>query len=406
MYQQYDNAVQIVFDYFFENGFSKTVHKDFRRATKKFREYLEGMGLEYSRQNAKIWLNFLKPKIPRIKFLILRRALYLVDHAMQNGIVTTVRFEYDDTPNKYQVPDCYRHLLESYLNRRRSDGIQASTLQMDAIACTQFLLYLSSKSIIDIGFITPEIVKAYHIEAKHRTIEGKNAYMYRIKGFVRFLAAKDLVADTLELAFPTEKASKTSIVTVLSKEQTDTIRRFCQGSTTPSELRRAAMVMLALRMGLRSVDICNLYLSNISWKSRTLSLTQQKTGVPLTLPLPVEVSNLLIKYILEGRPVCEVKNVFVTLKHPYTGLDPSSCYYATVKILGQKRSAIDVRGLHIARRTFASDLLVVGNTTSLISATLGHASDSAVDKYLATDGPKLRKCAIGLAGIELAGGLK
>ena len=406
MYHQYNEAVQTVFVFLSEEGFSKTIRRDLRRATKEFRTFLEEKGFEYSHQLAEIWLSSLKAKIPKSRFFAFRRALFLVDDAARNGILTNVQFVYDDAQVKYRVPECYRHLLDAYIERRKQEGIQASTLQLDTIACTRFLLFLQSRNIANVAFITPELVKAYHTQASHRTVGGKNVYICRIRGFVRFLATKNLVPDTLELAFPTEKASKTSIVTTLSNGQLDTIRRFCKKSSTSSHLRSAAMTMLALRMGLRSGDICDFRLSDISWKSTTISITQKKTGVPLTLPFPVEVGNLLAKYILEGRPVCDVANVFVTLKRPYTGLSRSGCYRSTVAILDRKKSAEDVRGLHIARRTFASHLLAAGNPVSMISCTLGHIDDSAVDVYLATDGPRMRQCAIGLVGIELTGGLK
>ncbi len=406
MCQQYDKAVQTVLDYLVEQGFSRTARKDFRQAVREFKRYLEEGPFEYSHTLAQAWVDALKPSLMRRKFLSFRRSLALVEDAARNGSVTNVRFSYDDAPVKYRVPDCYRHLLDAYIERRRQEGNQSSTLQMDAIACTRFLLFLQSKNITNVAFITPEIVKDYHTQAEHRTVEGKNAYIYRIRGFVRFLATRNLVPETLEFAFPTEKASRVSIVTTLSGEQVDVIRTFSERSSSPSELRSAAMTMLALRMGLRSVDICNLCLSDISWKSATISIIQQKTNTPLTLPFPVEVGNLLARYILEGRPVCDVPNVFVTLKHPYTGLSASLCYRSTLAILGPKKSAADVRGLHIARRTFASHLLAAGNPVSMISSTLGHADESTVDEYLATDGHRMRQCAIGLVGIELTGALR
>ena len=150
----------------------------------------------------------------------------------------------------------------------------------------------------------------------------------------------------------------------------------------------------------------------VPFLNRSRPLAQEHTQrqpEKLLLPnstAPVVEEPLLARYILEGRPVCNVPNVFVTLKRPYTGLSPSRCYRSTVAILGCKKSVDDVRGLHIARRTFASHLLAAGNTVSMISSTLGHADDSAVDEYLATDGPRMRQCAIGLVGIELTGGFK
>jgi len=406
MYHQYDKAVQIILDYLSEQGFSRTVRKDFRRATSEFKIYLEDKHLEYSHRLAQAWLNSLKAKIPRWRFLSFRRALFVVDDAARNGFPTTVRFVYNDVLVKYRVTDCHRCLLDEFIERRKQEGIQSSTLRMDANACMRFLWFLQSKNITDLFCVTQEIVKAYYVHTKHRTAEGKNAYTYRIRGFIRFLATKNMVPETLEFALPTEKASRTSIITTLSEKQVDVIRAYCEKSSSPSELRSAAMTMLALRMGLRSVDICNLCLSDISWKSATLSITQKKTGTPLTLPFPVEAGNLLARYILEGRPVCDVPYVFVTLKRPYTGLSRSLCYKSTLAILGRKKSADDARGLHIARRTFASHLLAAGNSVPMIASTLGHRGDSTIDEYLATDECRMRQCAIGLVGIELAGGLK
>jgi integrase len=76
-----------------------------------------------------------------------------------------------------------------------------------------------------------------------------------------------------------------------------------------------------------------------------------------------------------------------------------------VTILGEKGSATDIRGLHVARRTFASGLLAAGNPVSMISCALGHSDPSSVDEYLATDVKRMRQCAIGLAGIGPIGAL-
>lgn len=401
MCQQYDKAVQTVLDYLVKQGFAKSVRKGFRSATKEFNLYLEKEHYEYSHALAQSWLCMRRPHIPRWKFLTIRRSLFLVNDAANYGSLTNLQFSYDDAPVKYQLPDCYRNHFKSYIARRIREGNQKSTVQMDMIACTRFLLFLKSCNITDVATITPQIIKDYHRQAMHRTVEGKNAYIYRARGFIRFLSEGNLVPETLESAFPTDKANKISIVTTLSEKQLDAIGSYCKRSCSPTELRNAAMTLLALRMGLRSVDICNLRLTDISWKLSTISIIQQKTRTPLTLPIPVAVGNLLTRYILEGRPICNVSNVFVTLKHPYTGL--KRCYSSTVAILGAKKSASEIRGLHIVRRTFASNLLAAGTPVSMISSTLGHADESTVDEYLATDGMRMGCCAIGLGGIEPTG---
>jgi len=401
MSQQYDKAVQTVLDFLVEQGFTQTPCATFRQASRELNRYLQTESLEYSPSVAQAWLEALKPSLQKWKFISFRRSLALVDDAARNGSVTNGVFSYDRRVGKRRAPECFRRLLDAYLERRRQDGNQPSTLHMDRNACMRFLLFLQSKKITDVACITREIVKEFQGQDEHRTVEGKNAYIYRVRGFVRFLATKKMVPERLELAFATDKASRVSIVTTLSKEQANSIEAFAERSRSPSELRSAAITMLALRMGLRCVDICNLCLSDISWTSSTISFVQQKTGEPLTLPFPVEVGNLIARYILEARPKCDLPNVFITLKHPHTRLKTARCYASSLSVLGRKTTSEDVRGLHVIRRTFASNLLAAGNPVSLISSTLGHTSDSAVDEYLATDEQNMRRCAIGLSGIEV-----
>lgn len=407
MNDQYDRAVQTVLGFLAREGFSRTPRKDFCRATRELREYLADLHLEFSSSNAETWLSDLRPRIPHWRYLSTRRALRLVEHAMRCARVDLKHVSLGASRTKYEVPECFRRLLDSYLARRSEDGCQHSALQMDRIACTRFLLYLQSQKIADPGQIDPTIIKAYHKQVKHRTVEGKNAYIRRVRGFIRYLASRGLVSTTLELALPTEKASRVSIVETLSQEQIDAISQYARVSRTPSQLRSAAMILLALRMGLRSVDICSLRLSDISWKAAKISIVQSKTGKPLTLPLPVEVGNALARYILEGRQDCDVPNVFITLKHPYTSLSGSSaCYHAATAILGKKGSDSQLRGLHIARKTYASRLLEAENAVPMISAALGHVDESTIDEYLATDGIRMRQCAIGLDGITPSGVLR
>ena len=403
MYEQYDKAVQIVMNYLVQEGFSKTPKKYFRQASRGFRKYLEKHQLEYSRDCAQIWLDSLRQTTFRWKFLTSRRAIALIDEVVKNNTVTRLVFSYSKNTLKHRVPEVYKPLLNEYLKERMEEGKQPSTLQMDLAACTRFLLFLESQGITSVNLISPGLIKDYHSQAKHRTPGGRNAYTYRIRNFIRFLARKKLVPETLEFAFSTEKAPKVSIVTTLSKKQVERIKSYCRLGSTPFELRSAAISILTLRMGFRSSDICNLCISDISWKNKSISIVQQKTGIPLTLPFPVEVGNILFRYITEGRPACTIPNVFTTLYHPYRKMDKSRCYCSSIAILGAKRFPEDSRGMHILRRTFASKLLASGNTVSIISVTLGHINESTVDTYLSTDEQSMRLCSIGLDGIEIKG---
>jgi hypothetical protein len=203
MCQQYDKAVNTVLDYLVKQGYSGPPRRQFRQAARELMRYLEAVPFEYSRAAAQAWLETVKPGLPRQKFLAFRRSLALLDEAARNGSVTSTRFSYDDAPIKYRVPECYSRLLDAYIERRKQDGCQRSTIFMASNACRRFLLFLQSRNITEVALISPEIVKDYQSQAEHRTVEGKNAYICAARRFVRFLAAKKMVPETLEFAFAT-----------------------------------------------------------------------------------------------------------------------------------------------------------------------------------------------------------
>lgn len=72
-------------------------------------------------------------------------------------------------------------------------------------------------------------------------------------------------------------------------------------SDSPS-YRNKALCTLAIETGLRAVDICNLKLLDIDWKHDCITIIQQKTSKPLSLPLTESVGNTLIDYLLQERP--------------------------------------------------------------------------------------------------------
>lgn len=57
--------------------------------------------------------------------------------------------------------------------------------------------------------------------------------------------------------------------------------------SNPVGKRNYAILLLIARLGLRFGDAVNLRFENISWNENRISLTQHKTGRPLTLPLPL-----------------------------------------------------------------------------------------------------------------------
>ncbi|WP_157061892.1 tyrosine-type recombinase/integrase [Alicyclobacillus ferrooxydans] len=334
--------------------------------------------------------------------MVYRRVLFSINEILCTGTLTTSCFVHHKP--RYPLPEWGEGLLAQYLREREREGCASSTLGMIRRSCGRFIVFLDKHGIASEKEITPESIKSFQAQDAHKTVKGRNAYAIKIRGFLRFLARKGLVPETLELAVSTKMASHTSIVTTLSDNQIAAIYTFRQNVNRPTELRNAAIIMLGLRMGLRASDISNLKLTDVSWRESSISIIQQKTGVHLKLPFPVDVGNSLYRYIREGRPQSESHHVFVHHRAPYCRLGRCTFGRILQAVIAAQGESEAVHGFHVTRKTFASRLLATGNPVTTIAAALGHAGVETVDEYLATNEEQMRLCAINLRGLEYAGG--
>ena len=160
-------------------------------------------------------------------------------------------------------------------------------------------------------------------------------------------------------------------------------------------LRTKAMMRLAIRLGLRDIDICNLRFQQIDWINDQIIVEQEKTGVTLFLPLLEDVGNAIMDYIMNERPVTAAKYpyVFVRKQAPYKKL--ASMYrvcsglFAKADIHTVNRNS---RGVHVCRYTLTHKLLQKKVPHHVITDTLGHVSKESDKPYFSMDEQMLREC--------------
>jgi integrase len=163
--------------------------------------------------------------------------------------------------------------------------------------------------------------------------------------------------------------------------------------------RDYAMVLLTARLGLRVGDLRRLELGWFDWRAKTLAVTQHKTGVPLTLPLPGDVGWAVIDYVRHGRPEAVCPQVFVKHRYPFTAFGSSTSagsrlgYYARRAgiVFGAGRS----HGLHSLRGALAVAMLGTDTPPPVVTAVLGHVfASTTAAHYLRLDTERLRRCAV------------
>ncbi len=161
--------------------------------------------------------------------------------------------------------------------------------------------------------------------------------------------------------------------------------------------RDYAILLLAVCLGLRSVDIANLKLSNIDWEKKMIFITQEKTSKNLTLPLLNDLGWSIIDYIKNARPQIESEYLFLEHRAPFLPLTPSgisSIFTRRLRDSGIKIISGKKYGIHSLRHTLGTLLLEKETSLPMISQILGHQSIKSTETYLKLNMNELSKCPI------------
>lgn len=178
------------------------------------------------------------------------------------------------------------------------------------------------------------------------------------------------------------------------EEIADLLKAVDRGS--PRGKRDYAMLLLAIKLGLRASDICELTFDNIIWDRNIIKLTQFKTQKHLELPLLPEIGNAIVDYLKYGRPSTEDRHCFIHVQSPYERLHSSDLGNTVRKYMNLAKINYSNRkhGPHSLRHSFASALLREKVILPVISEALGHSSMESTMEYLRVDTNTLAKCAL------------
>lgn len=183
------------------------------------------------------------------------------------------------------------------------------------------------------------------------------------------------------------------IVPVLEDADQELVVHACASGVVSA--RDAAITLLALSTGLRACDIVALRMGDVDWRGHTIGLVQQKTGNPLTLPLPALLLGRLAAYVLEERPSSGDDHLFLRSKAPHTRLnDHATVHRVTVETF-RKAGVREVKaGTRLLRHNAASRLLAAAVPLPTIAAVLGHASEESTNLYMSVDRARLLDCVL------------
>lgn len=166
---------------------------------------------------------------------------------------------------------------------------------------------------------------------------------------------------------------------------------------TDTGKRNIAIIRLATRMGLRSGDIVKLTIDEIDFSSGTIHLIQEKTGTPLELQMPQEVSDSIYMHLENSKKKhYPDRYVFHSMTAPYERITTSIIRHLVNDSMNKAGIEVGSRklGPHAFRASLASHMISDSNSYDVVRKILGHSDPNVIKHYAKTDIERLRLCAI------------
>ena len=131
--------------------------------------------------------------------------------------------------------------------------------------------------------------------------------------------------------------------------------------------RTYAVLLLMLRLGLRSCEVAAICLGDINWCRGELTVRGKGRRLD-TLPLPKDVGEAIVAYLKKGRPKHRSRSLFMTAKAPIRPV--TSIAVGWIVRLAGDRCGLPHLGAHRLRHTAATQMLRNGASLTEIGQAL------------------------------------
>lgn len=324
------------------------------------------------------------------------RVVNLIKSYISNGEADTSRRKGKSVYDSIQT-DQLKKELDRFITILEEEPLQPNTIYTYKRIVAYLLIYCEKKSYRSINELVSGDIRNFILYLYEQGYFKPTTITSGLSGLKRFLSLYPDIEHFI-MEFPTHLPRERKIIEIYSETETSAIHEILSdGSLTK---RDKAICLLLLETGLRAVDVCNIKLSDIDWSKDVIYIKQQKTGMALNIPLQKSYGNAIVDYILNERPQCNSKYLFVRELAPFTRLngEGSSIRAVVLKMeaLAGVSNACRISGSRMTRHHAASSMLRSGVPMADISAVLGHTDPNIVSVYLSTDETVMAACTLPL----------
>jgi site-specific recombinase XerD len=265
-----------------------------------------------------------------------------------------------------------------------------------------FFRWLHLHGYDDLSCVDTQIVREYLIDCSARMVGYSLDNSRRaLKKLFLFLSKDGDLSEEMSKLFLFRVPIERKIKPFMPQDEIAAVLNSINRSTARGK-RDYAVILLAAVTGLRGIDIVELSLNSICWRSGEIKIIQEKTGNTLALPLTTDVGEAIGEYIMNARPQSESNHVFLSTRVPFGAM-----YRRTpnkiLKAYCAKAGLSQQRSFHSLRRGVATSMVTSGVSVITVAQTLGHKTINPTKQYISLDSQNLKECALDLSGIQTGG---
>ena len=302
------------------------------------------------------------------------RARRFVDFLAKRGIVRCTVMG--------KPPACDRRVVEFQGWLRQHRGISERTIDRHGRMVMRLLPTLGSRPR---NYDAQRVRQVIIAERKRTSTATVKTMATALRGYLRFLGARDLCRPGLDQAVPTIPQWRLSALPrYIGSADVERLIVTCDLATQTGVRDRAILLLLA-RLGLRAGDILGVQLDDIDWHQATLCV-RGKGRRETRLPLPQDAGDAVLDYLNRRQPRVERGPVFFMTNAPFRPLTRSNVVSNIVRAAIRK-AGIDApsKGANLLRHSAATAMLRGGATLDMVGAVLRHRSPDTTAHYAKVD---------------------
>lgn len=296
----------------------------------------------------------------------------------------------------------FQELIDFCRMYEKQRGKKESTIRCESLNTASFLYQMQEQGAQCLAEVTEDAVLSFFVSEDGSLRKGCS-YKKNISAvFKAGLNWKEPQCQRILSFLPLLRETRKNIQ-YLTQDEIRLLRAAVESSGFSA--RNKAAILLLLFTGLRSCDIAGLTFRSIDWEKERILAEQQKTSVPVEIPLSAVVGNAIYDYPEQERPDTGSLSLFLTETHPFSPISAqgiANIVSKACRLAGIRQDPGDRKGTHIFRHNLASSMLENGIPQPVITQTLGHTAPDSLDPYLRTDFVHLKECALSIEDFPLA----